>query len=795
MPMTPHKDETQSEFMARCVPEAIGTGDDKRPQDQAVAMCMSMWREGHKPMDGDGMPMDGKQVGVDDYNIEPDEGESESEFMDRCTTELADGGIDDDEAEERCQMLWEYSGGGNGERAMRGRIHHKTHAGLVNGMEFCLSDETPDRMGDVIMSSGWHIDSFRNNPIALWNHSSNFPIGTWENLRVDKVTRSLRGHLRLAPEGTSERIDEIRKLIDAGILRAVSVGFRSIASEPRRIDGKYLGEVYTKQELVETSLVSVPANPNALAIAKSLVSADTFKLVFAGSGNRDGSRGRGVTGGPAKTSQATGGKTMSLSIPLSKRIQDTEGRLNTFRDALQTHLDNVDDSNVSDAQYNITSELNDKITRETKSLAMLRESEAQLASTIDAAFTGVNGGNGSGGEPVHDVRMPTREISTYTRPSNRPFAVPGKKIKNEDYVWRSLAVLVKHHAQKGQKPMQEILRETYGEDEATRAVMNVITRASTVPAQTTLTTWAAELIAIVMGEFLSALIPVSVFPKIASRGSSFTFGRAGAINLPIRAPSPAIAGAFVGEGAPIPVRQGQFLTQQMTPKKLGVITTFTREIADHSTPAIEGILRDAVIEDTGVALDSVLLDTNAATAIRPAGLLSGTAGITGTAGGGFNAVVGDVKLLGNALITASRGNFRQPLWLMNPGTALSLALTPASGVQQLPFRDEVSRGTFMGYPIVQSTTVTAGTVVLMDCADFASVTGDDPRFEISDQAVLHMEDTAPLQIGTPGTPPTVAAPTRSLWQTDTIGLRLIMPMNWTVRRSGMVQHIDAVSWQ
>jgi len=154
-----------------------------------------------------------------------------------------------------------------------------------------------------------------------------------------------------------------------------------------------------------------------------------------------------------------------------------------------------------------------------------------------------------------------------------------------------------------------------------------------------------------------------------------------------------------------------------------------------------------------------------------------------------------VKLLGSALITASKGNFRQPLWLMNPATALSLALTPASGVQQLPFRDEISRGTFMGYPIVQSTVVAAGTVVLMDCADFASVTGDDPRFEISDQAVLHMEDTTPLAIGTPGTPPTVAAPARSLWQTDTIGIRLVMPMNWTMRRTGMVQHIDAVSWQ
>jgi len=40
----PKKDETQSEFMSRCVPAEIGTGPDKRPQDQAVAMCLSQWR-------------------------------------------------------------------------------------------------------------------------------------------------------------------------------------------------------------------------------------------------------------------------------------------------------------------------------------------------------------------------------------------------------------------------------------------------------------------------------------------------------------------------------------------------------------------------------------------------------------------------------------------------------------------------------------------------------------------------------------------------------------------------------
>ena len=156
---------------------------------------------------------------------------------------------------------------------------HKVHAGEPGGgTEFVLSDATPDRMGDVIEPAGWELRNFLRNPIALFNHRADFPLGTWKNLRVENG--ALRGHLQLAPAGTSERHDEIRRLVQADILRAVSVGFRVIASEPLTKDGR--GVRFIKQELVETSLVSVPANPNALAVAKSLgISADTRKLVFA----------------------------------------------------------------------------------------------------------------------------------------------------------------------------------------------------------------------------------------------------------------------------------------------------------------------------------------------------------------------------------------------------------------------------------------------------------------------------------------------------------------------------------
>jgi phage head maturation protease len=154
-------------------------------------------------------------------DLYPDLDESYIDFMSRCGDELGDQDV--------CQLIWEDAW--DEDKGAAKDICFKTHAGQVNGLEFVLSDETPDRMDDVIMADSWDLASFQKNPIALFNHNSNAPIGKWTRVRV--IDKQLRGHLELAPAGTSDRIDEIRKLIDAGILRAVSVGFRPKESKPR----------------------------------------------------------------------------------------------------------------------------------------------------------------------------------------------------------------------------------------------------------------------------------------------------------------------------------------------------------------------------------------------------------------------------------------------------------------------------------------------------------------------------------------------------------------------------------
>lgn len=141
-------------------------------------------------------------------------------------------------------------------------------------LTYVLSDETVDRVGDVISVKGWQLEDFKKNPVALFNHDPSFIVGHWTDVKV--VGKQLIGKLNLLPAGISARLDEIRAVVEAGVLRATSVGFRAIEAEPRK-EGGYL---FKAASLLEASMVSVPANPNALQIAKSLNLSDDVKSII-----------------------------------------------------------------------------------------------------------------------------------------------------------------------------------------------------------------------------------------------------------------------------------------------------------------------------------------------------------------------------------------------------------------------------------------------------------------------------------------------------------------------------------
>jgi HK97 family phage prohead protease len=154
--------------------------------------------------------------------------------------------------------------------------------------EFSIIASTPDRdrYGDIVVQD-WRLDDFKRNPVILWAHDSTRPVGRATHIAVEDKRR-LVARLQLGPDGTSRDIDELRKLVKAKIIRAASVGFFPGKSEAvRDEDGIQTGFRFSQNTLFEISLVSVPANPQALAISRSLnISEDFSARLFAGADAR-----------------------------------------------------------------------------------------------------------------------------------------------------------------------------------------------------------------------------------------------------------------------------------------------------------------------------------------------------------------------------------------------------------------------------------------------------------------------------------------------------------------------------
>ena len=212
---------------------------------------------------------------------------------------------------------------------------------------------------------------------------------------------------------------------------------------------------------------------------------------------------------------------------------------------------------------------------------------------------------------------------------------------------------------------------------------------------------------------------------------------------------------------------------------MAFICGLTDDLAEHSAEAAEIVIRAAMIEASAKALDAAVFSTAPATAARPAGILFGVTPISATPGGGQAALLGDMKALVAAIVASGGG---ANVWVFaNPVQLVAIGILAPAAV--------ISGVTFVPAP-----GLAAGTIVAVEVGAIASGFSHLPDIDISRETLLHFEDTMPLPIGTPGLPNAVAAPTRSLWQTSTRALRLILRCAWTVRAPGMVQVVNSVTW-
>jgi len=146
-------------------------------------------------------------------------------------------------------------------------------------IRFIASDESLDRDGDIVTATGWKLDNYLKNPVVLYGHDySELPVGKAENVVIDTAARQLVIDVKfptveeLSTGEPSEHalfVDSVYNLAKLGLLNAVSVGFRGIKVDPITDEaGHYTGRHFIEQELMELSIVPVPANANAVAIMR-----------------------------------------------------------------------------------------------------------------------------------------------------------------------------------------------------------------------------------------------------------------------------------------------------------------------------------------------------------------------------------------------------------------------------------------------------------------------------------------------------------------------------------------------
>ena len=162
----------------------------------------------------------------------------------------------------------------------------RKQAGKASTFVATITTDSVDRDGEVVVPSGMNSRDYERNPVLLYEHDVKSPIG--KMLGMKRGERSIEAEFALAPRPDNHVgewfPDTVASLMDFGALNTMSIGFLGMEARPAsKADTEKYGtgvrRVYGKWKLLEVSVVSVPANQDAIvtAVRKGLVTSDAVK--------------------------------------------------------------------------------------------------------------------------------------------------------------------------------------------------------------------------------------------------------------------------------------------------------------------------------------------------------------------------------------------------------------------------------------------------------------------------------------------------------------------------------------
>lgn len=625
----------------------------------------------------------------------------------------------------------------------------------------------PDRIGDVIEPLG---AKFRNPLPLLWQHKSDEPIG---HATFEKPTdKGIRFTARLPkidePGALKDRIDEAWQSIKSGLVRAVSIGFRSI--EHSVMDNG--GWRFLETEILELSAVTIPANASATIM--EIKAADAAFMAASGRENE------GITAAqqpPASRDKPRKPVTLSKGArQMSKPISEHIAALEETRGEKHARMDEVVQKSIDEGRSMDEAEKEE-----------FDDIEAEIAS-IDAdlkRFKSLERTKAATAKPVEQVR--TADHGTQAR--------AGVQIKRREKLAPGVGfarlVRCKGLAHVTHESPREIAKQLYGEDSST---FGLLTKANVVAGANISGNWAEDLVGDetnAFADFVEFLRPMTILGKFGMNGVPSL--RRVPFRVPLISQTGGGQGYWVGEGKPKPLTAFDFSRTTLEPLKVANICAVTMETLRDSSPSAEGIIRDSLAAALAERLDTDFIDPTktASAGVSPASITNGVTA-PNSAGTTADDVRADIHTAFSAFITANNPP-TSGVWIMSAQTALTIGLM-LNALGQPEFAGmSMNGGTLAGLPVITSEyigSVSAGTYIyLVNASDIYLADEGGVSVDMSREASVQMLDNPTNDSVTP-----TATSMVSFWQTNTVGFLAERTINWSKRRASAVAAVDSVAY-
>lgn len=634
-----------------------------------------------------------------------------------------------------------------------------------------------DRMGDEVESKG---AVFKTPMPLLLHHDHRLPVGVVEFAKATKDGIPFVARIAKVEEDgvLKDRTNEAWQSVKYGLISAVSIGF-----SPLDYVKTDTGLKFTKWEWYELSLVTVPANADAvITFNKSNMGLDEkLKLVK----NLDQKHLKQV-GDSTQDKQKTiklnlkqkGNKMKKYAEQIAQIKAQIKENFEKMQQLQEKSLE-AGEALTSDEQteFNSYKDENETLESQVKNLEYLQSKSVESATEVKGFSGSQASASRSPGQKAADrntgikLRMQGAEKKEYAQAKGDEAGLQFARVAK--------CIVA---AQGNYTKAAELAEMMYGDNEPVKNTVEFFTKAAVPYASNATESYAGALVSDgIVSDFLAYQEPLSILGQLNLKEVAF--------NQEWVEDLDGGEAYWVGEGGRKPATSFTLRRDGLNKFKLAALAVLSMENIQDSTIKSDIWVRDSLTRAVNRKLDQSFIDpSNAGVAnVSPASITYGVTPITstGTAKGDFRAAI-------RAYMAANGGRKDGLKFIMDSATFFE-ASTAEGALGQLEFPTLTTNATLYGIPVVVSDYLsgyadTSGRLLVL-VNENAIVRGYSPAapdliVKWSDQASVVLDDN----------PAATTAPI-SLFQNNMVGCLVERRIDWKKARSAQsVVVVSGIEW-